>query len=445
MKQERRKKSRQGMAELRLCLLSLFVALPSYFMGRALLAGIHISTNLFFHGTLSLADNPPSGAMPWWVVLIPALGGLAVGLIARYGSPGVRGHGIPEMMETVLAGESKVPWKVALLKPLCSAISIGSGGPFGAEGPVIGLGGSLGSLLGQAVPTSAWERKVLLSAGAAAGITAVFGCPIAATLLCLELLLYEVSPLSLATVGLAATVAACLRTGLVSSEPLFALTAQPAVGGAWILALYACLGLPLGLAAAAITKAVDWSEHTFERLPIHWMWWPVIGGLIVGALGLIEPRIFGPGYPSITDTLDGRLVAGALLSFVGLKILAWTLALGSGTTGGSLAPLFGIGAGLGALVTAAVAGLYPGLGLDPRLGAVVGMAVVFAGASYAPLASIILVLETTHCFVAALPLLGACLLATFICHLLLPHSLMTAGPARRGVRFPDAGRAARGR
>ncbi|HTA17344.1 MAG TPA: chloride channel protein, partial [bacterium] len=177
-----------------------------------------------------------------------------------------------------------------------------------------------------------------------------------------------------------------------------------------------------------------------ERLPIHWMWWPALGGIIVGVLGLVEPRIFGPGYPSISDTLNGQLVAGALLSFVSLKILAWTLALGSGTTGGSLAPLFGIGAGLGALVTAAVAGLYPGLGLDPRLGAVVGMAVVFAGASYAPLASMILVLETTHCMEATVPLLGASLLATFICHLLLPHSLMTAGPARRGVEFPDVER-----
>jgi H+/Cl- antiporter ClcA len=432
------------MAELRLCLLALLAALPSYFLGRALLGAIHLSTNLFFHGTLSLADSPPSGPLPLWAALMPALGGLAVGLIARYGSPAVRGHGIPEMMETVLAGESKVPWKVAVLKPLCSALSIGSGGPFGAEGPVIGLGGSLGSLLGQALRTDAWERKVLLSAGAAAGITAVFGCPIAATLLCLELLLYELSPLSLAAVGLSATVAACLRMGLVSTDPLFPVAGPPA-GGAWTLALYAGLGLPLGLAAAGITKAVDWSEHAFERLPIHWMWWPALGGLMVGALGFIEPRIFGPSYPSIGDTLNGRLVAGALLSFVVLKTLAWVLALGSGTTGGSLAPLFGIGAGLGALVTAAVAGLYPGLGLDPRLGAVVGMAVVFAGASYAPLASMILVLETTHCMEAALPLLGASLLATLICHLLLPHSMMTAGPARRGVKFPDAGRAAKER
>jgi chloride channel protein, CIC family len=424
--------------EIRLCLLSLLVALPSYFLGRALLAAIYLTTNLLFHGTWSLADHPPSGPLPLWAALVPALGGLAVGLIARYGSPAVRGHGIPEMIEAVLAGDSKVPWKVALLKPLCSALSIGSGGPFGAEGPVIGLGGSLGSLLGQVLRIGAWERKVLLSAGAAAGITAVFGCPIAATLLCLELLLYELSPLSLAAVGLAAAAAACLRMGLVSADPLFPVAGLMAQGGAWAPALYALLGLPLGLAAAAITKAVDFSEHAYQRLPLHWMWWPALGGLAVGALGLVEPRIFGPGYASISDTLNGQLVAGALLSFVGLKTLAWVLALGSGTTGGALAPLFGIGAGLGALVTAAVAGLYPGLGLDPRMGALVGMAVVFAGASYAPLASMILVLETTHRMDAALPLLGASLLATFICHLLLPHSLMTEGPARRGVRFPDA-------
>jgi H+/Cl- antiporter ClcA len=432
-----KKESLAGRRELRLCLLSVAVALPSYFLGRGLLIAIHVITNLMFYGALSMADHPPAGHLPLWVALMPALGGLIIGLVARYGSPAVRGHGIPEMIETVLAGESKVPWKVALLKPLCSAISIGSGGPFGAEGPVIGLGGSLGSLLGQVLPTTAWERKVLLSAGAAAGITAVFGCPIAATLLALELLLYEFSPLSLTAVGVASTVAACLRMGLVSTDPLFPVAGALAAGSAWNPILYAALGIPLGLAAAAIIKAVDLSEHSFERLPIHWMWWPAIGGLAVGLMGLIEPRVFGPSYGSITDTLNGQLVAGALLTYVCLKTLAWVLAVGSGTTGGTLAPLFGIGAGLGALIIAALAGLYPGLGLDPRLGALVGMAVVFAGSTHSPLASMILVLETTHRMEAALPLLGACLLASFICHLLLPYSLMTGGPASRGVKFPN--------
>jgi H+/Cl- antiporter ClcA len=425
----------RGIHDIRLCLLSMSVAVPAYFLGRGLLLAIHLCSNLLFHGVLSAADTPFASPMPAWATLVPALGGLLIGLIARFGSPAVRGHGIPEVIETVLAKDSRIPWKVALLKPLCSAVSIGSGGPFGAEGPVIGLGGSLGSLLGQVLPVSAWDRKVLLSAGAAAGITAVFGCPIAATLLAVELLLYEFSPLSVAAVGLAGTVSACLRLACLGPDPLFPVSAM-VQGSAWTPAFYALLGLPLGLAAMGITRAVDLSERAYERLPLHWMWWPALGGLIVGALGLLEPRIYGPSYGSIGDMLNGRLMAAALLAFVGIKTLAWVLALGSGTAGGTLAPLFGIGAGLGALLTLAALQVWPDLGLDPRLGAMVGMAAVFAGASHAPLASMILALETTHRMEAALPLLGACLLATVLCQRLHPHSLMTEGPSRRGVRFP---------
>jgi H+/Cl- antiporter ClcA len=421
---------------LRLCGLGLITAIPAFILGRGLLGLIHFFTDLLFHGTWSLADSPPTAPIPPWAALVPAFGGLVIGLIARYGSPAVRGHGIPEVIETVLAKESRIPWKVALLKPFCSALSIGSGGPFGAEGPVIGLGGSLGSLLGQVLPVTAWERKVLLSAGAAAGITAVFGCPVAATLLALELLLFEFSPLSLATVGLASAASACLRLAWVGTAPIFPMGGLSAAG-AWTPVFFSLLGLPLGLAAAGITRAVAYSEHSFERIPLHWMWWPALGGLAVGALGLLEPRVFGPSYGSIAATLNGDLVAGALLTFVALKALAWILALGSGTAGGTLAPLFGIGAGLGALLTAAAAGLWPQLGLDPRLGALVGMAAVFAGASHAPLASMILALETTHRLEAALPLMGACLVATLVCQILLPHSLMTEGPRRRGVRIPQ--------
>jgi CIC family chloride channel protein len=424
-----------GVGEVRLCALSLLTALPAFVLGRGLLMLIHLFTNLLFHGTWSTVDSAFSGAMPLWCALIPAFGGLAIGLVARYGSPAVRGHGIPEVIEIVLTKDSRVPWKVALLKPLCSALSIGSGGPFGAEGPVIGLGGSLGSLLGQVVPVSARERKILLSAGAAAGITAVFGCPVAATLLALELLLFEFSPLSLAAVGLASALAGCMRLAWVDVSPIF-LMAPMADPGAWTPLFYAGLGLPLGLAAAGITEAVGFSERSFERLPMHWMWWPALGGLAVGALGLLEPRVFGPGYASVSATLNGQLVAGALLAFVAFKALAWILALGSGTAGGTLAPLFGIGAGLGGLLTAAAALRWPGLGLDPRMGALVGMAAVFAGASHAPLASMILALETTHRLEASLPLLGACVLATLVCRTLLPHSLMTEGPRRRGVLFP---------
>ncbi|MGH7442795.1 MAG: chloride channel protein, partial [bacterium] len=412
-----RQESRADLAELRLGLLSLLVGLLSYFLGRALLASIYLTTNVLFYGHWSFANIPPSGHLPLWAALIPAAAGLVIGVIARYGSPAVRGHGIPEMIETVLVGESKVPFKVAVLKPLCSALSIGSGGPFGAEGPVIGMGGSIGSLLGQWLSLSTWERKVLLSAGAGAGITAVFGCPIAATLLSLELLLYEFSLQSLVAVGLACAVSGGLRMCLVSTAPLFPVGVVTAASPGAII-FYCLLGLPLGLAAVGITKLVEKSENVFEKLPIHWMWWPALGGLVVGLVGLYEPRVFGPSYGSINDTLDGQLVSWALLTFVCLKSFVWIQALGSGTTGGTLAPLFGIGAGIGALLVTVAAAIAPHMGLDPRYGAMVGMAAVFSGASYAPLASIVLVLETTHCMDAAMPLLGCCALAIMVCHAL---------------------------
>lgn len=426
-----------GKRELQLFLLCVLLAIPAFFLGRGLLLAITLCNNLFFYGEVSVIPASQAGGVRAWGLLVPALGGLIVGLIARYGSSAVRGHGIPEVMEAVLSQESRVPLKVALLKPLCSAISIGSGGPFGAEGPVIGLGGSLGSLLGQVMPVSPWERKVLLAAGAAAGVTAVFGCPVAALLLSVELLLFEYTPTSFVAVGLASAVAGGLRVGLLGGAPIFPMPAL-AESGATSLACYAALGLPLGLAATGIILLVRSSEHLYEKLPLHWMWWPALGGLGVGALGWVEPRVFGPSYESIGGALSGQLVSTALLSFVAFKLAAWALALGSGTAGGTLAPLFGIGSGLGALLTGAAAWLWPSLGLDPRMGALVGMAAVFAGASHALLGSLVLALETTHQFSGTLPLLAACLVSTLVCQSLLPHSLMTDGPTRRGVKFPHA-------
>jgi CIC family chloride channel protein len=411
------------------------LALPAFALGRCLLAMIEACGQLFFNGHLSSSPLQALATLKPWQLLVPALGGLAVGCIARYGTPAVRGHGIPEVIQSVLAGESKVPLKVALLKPVCAAISIGSGGPFGAEGPVIGLGGSLGSLCGQWLEVSAWERKVMLASGAAAGITAVFGCPVAATLLALELLLYEFTPPSLMAVGLASTVAATLRVALMGNVPVFPmpLLAQPQ---GWALASYVALGLPLGLASAGIIRLVSLMEGLYKKLPMPWMFWPMLGGLAVGLLALAEPRVLGPSYDSIADTLNGNLAAQALALFFVLKLAAWVIALGSGTTGGTLAPLFAIGGAAGGLLTWVAALAFPALGLDPRMGALVGMAAVFAGASRALLASILMVLETTHQVSGTLPLFGACLISSAMAHWLLPHSLMTESLHQQGIHVP---------
>jgi len=356
--------------------------------------------------------------------------------MARYGSKAIRGHGIPEAMEQVLTNESRIPPRLTFLKPVSAAIAIGTGGPFGAEGPIIATGGALGSLVGQLLKTSAVERKTLLAAGAAAGMSATFGSPVSAVLLAVELLLFEFRPRSIIPVALASATAAGVRMALVGSAPVFAMPqlAQPS-GEA--LAFYILLGAVIGVVATGVTRAVYAVEDLFEKLPIHWMWWPAIGGLVVGGVGYFSPRTMGVGYDNIEQVLSGSLTGQALLVLFVLKFVSWSIALGSGTSGGTLAPLFTIGGGLGATLGALVAATSPGLGIDPRIAGLVGMAAIFAGASRALLASVVFAFETTLQPLGLLPLLGGCTAAFLVSCLLMRNTIMTEKIARRGVRVPS--------
>jgi chloride channel protein, CIC family len=390
-------------------------------------------TQLAWFGRLSWAPaSPGANALGAWAAVVPVAGALVVGVLARYGSPSIRGHGIPEAMEGVLVNESRIAPRVALLKPLSAAISIGTGGPFGAEGPIIATGGAIGSLLGQVVRVSSAERKVLLAAGAAAGMAATFGTPLAAVLLAVELLLFEFRARSIVPVAFAVTLATAARAALGGGAPMFEVPALSAPGAAAVAA-YVALGAAGGLAAVVITRALHHVEAAFERLPIHWMWWPALGAAVVGGVGLVAPRALGVGYDNIQDVLDGRLLAGAALALAGWKLLAWTIALGSGTSGGTLAPLFTIGGALGAAAGAGLAHAFPGAHVDPRLAALVGMSAVFAGASRATLTSAVFALEITQAPAAMAPLLGATAAASLVSWLLMRHSIMTAKIARRGL------------
>jgi H+/Cl- antiporter ClcA/CBS domain-containing protein len=353
--------------------------------------------------------------------------------MARFGSQAIRGHGIPEAMEQVLSNQSRIPPRMTFLKPLSAAIAIGTGGPFGAEGPIIATGGALGSLLGQLLRTTAVERKTLLAAGAAAGMAATFGSPVAAVLLAVELLLFELRPRSLIPVALASAVAAAVRIGFAGSAPAFAMPdiLQPAPAA---LAVYVIIGALTGVASVAVTRAVYAIEDGFARLPIHWMWWPAIGAVAVGVVGLVAPATLGVGYENIEHVLGGALGTGAIAWLAACKLVSWSIALGSGTSGGTLAPLFTIGGGLGALLGAGAAALLPAAGVDPRIAALVGMAAMFSGASRAVLASIVFAFETTRQPIGLLPLLGGCTAAYLVSHLLMRHSIMTEKIARRGVR-----------
>lgn len=414
--------------------LAVGIAFAAGWIAKGLTLLIALITQLSFFGRVSFSAVSPAGhSLGLWVIVVPVAGAVVVGFMARYGSKAIRGHGIPEAMEQVLLHQSRIPPRMTFLKPLSAAVSIGTGGPFGAEGPIIATGGALGSLVGQFVQVTAQERKTLLAAGAAAGMAATFGSPVSAVILAIELLLFEYRARSIIPVALAAATATGVRLVLEGSEPAFPITDLANPGSA-ALAYYIGVGALVGLASTAVTKAVYWIEDQFERLPIHWMWWPAVGGLVVGVVGYFAPRTLGVGYDNITDIASGRMLGASLAFLVGMKFISWSVSLGSGTSGGTLAPLFTLGAGLGALLGMAGASLLPGAEIDPRIAALVGMAAMFAGASRALLASVVFAFETTRQPFGLLPLLGGCAAAYLISNLLMRHSIMTEKLARRGMR-----------
>jgi len=393
-----------------------------------LLNAIHFFTNLFFFQTLSFADRSPADhTLGIWVVALPVVGGLIAGLIARYGSDKVRGHGIPEAIEAILFRKSRMSPKVALLKPLTSGIVIGSGGPFGAEGPIIMTGGAIGSLIAQYFTITAAERKVLLVAGATAGMTAVFGTPVAAVLLAVELLLFEWRPRSLLPVIMACATAAFCRPFLLESGPLFPM--QTAVPGIEAFGICIVAGLLSGVLSVSMSASLYKVEDWFSTLPLHWMWWPAIGGLAVGIGGYIEPRALGVGYDVIQDLLNNHLVISVALSLLLVKAVIWVIALGSGTSGGVLAPLLMLGAGLGAVLSSVLPGS------DPTLWPLVCMAAVLAGVLGAPLTAAIFAVGLTGDFNALLPLLLASGVSYGFTILVMKRSIMTEKVARRGLHI----------
>lgn len=423
---------------LRITAVAIVLGAAAAFIAMLLKSLIGLVTNLAFYGTVSTAfSSPADNHLDWWVVLVPVVGGLLVGVMARWGSSAIRGHGIPEAMEQVLLNESKIPPRITFLKPISSAIAIGTGGPFGAEGPIIATGGALGSLVGQLLKVTGGERKVLLAAGAAAGMAAVFGSPIAAVVLAVELLLFELRPRSLIPVALAAVSATAVHYVLQgSSTPIFAMAAL-ATPGSRALLCYVLIGALLGLISIGVTHIVYGVEDAFEKLPIHWMWWPALGGIAVGVVGYFAPLTLGVGYTNIEDILTGHLTMTALAFLCVMKFISWAIALGSGTSGGTLAPLFTIGGALGALLGIGLVALAPQLGVDPRIAGLVGMAAIFAGASRALLTAVVFSFETTGQMSVLLPLLGGCTAAYLVSALLMRNTIMTEKIARRGVRVPS--------
>jgi len=423
---------------LRLCGLAILTGFAGALASRVLIGLIALITNFAFYQRISLAEAAPAEAVAHlglWVVPIPIVGALIVGFMARYGSKAIRGHGIPEAMEQILTNQSRIPARITFLKPVSAAISIGTGGPFGAEGPIIATGGAIGSVFGQAVSSTAAERKTLLAAGAAAGMSATFGSPVAAVLLAVELLLFEFRPRSIIPVALASATAAGVRMSIVGAAPIFAM---PNLDHPTFTALcfYVVMGGIIGLAAAGVVRTLYFIEDAFDRLPIHWMWWPAIGGVVVGIVGWLAPNTLGVGYYNIRAILNQQLAVGAIAWLCAMKFISWSISLGSGTSGGTLAPLATLGAGAGAVLGAIATWIAPHAGVDTRIAALVGMAALFAGASRAMLASVVFAFETTLQPLGLLPLLGGCAGSYLVSALMMRHSLMTEKIARRGIQYP---------
>jgi H+/Cl- antiporter ClcA len=401
------------------------------FAAYALLKLIGLTTNVVFYQRLDTSLVAPGATHhPWPLVLLaPVVGGLVIGLMARYGSEKIRGHGMPEAIEAILIRGSRVEPKVAVLKPISAAVSIGSGGPFGAEGPIIMTGGAIGSILAQHLRLTADERKTLLVAGAAAGMAATFNAPLAAVLLAVELLLFEWRPRSFVPVVAAVAVATAVRGPLIGTRAIFPVPTG-GVSITWTAeALSALVGLSGALVALGATWLVYFAEDLFRRLPLHWMWWPALGGLVIGVGGLVEPRALGVGYDVIDQLLTGRATTGLIVGILVVKTLIWSLSLGSGTSGGVLAPVFMIGGALGAAVGLVLPGVFPGFW------AMLGLAAVVGGVMRSPLTGVVFTLELTHAWDALLPLLIASSAAYAVSVLILQRSVLTEKIARRGLHL----------
>ncbi|HTJ48718.1 MAG TPA: chloride channel protein [Cyclobacteriaceae bacterium] len=418
--------------------LALINAIIVGFIAKGLILLISFFTQAFFYGHLSFQEISPSeNALGYWVIFIPVIGGLIVGVMARFGSPAIRGHGIPEAMEKIAKGESRIHPLITILKPLSAAISIGTGGPFGAEGPIISTGGALGSFCGQTLHITSQERKILLAAGATAGMTAIFGTPFAAILLGIELLLFEFSSRSFIPIMIACVTAACMHFLLFGITPTFPMPEIPHASTESIVG-YAVIGLIIGFASVFVTKAIYIVEDLFEHLPIHWMWWPALGGIAVGLIGTFAPNTLGVGYPNITHALSGQLPIAILISLCFWKFLSWAIALGSGTSGGTLAPLLTIGSSLGCLLGMIGQHYFPEANIILPLAALVGMAALFAGAARALLTSIVFAMETTMQESTLLPLIAGCVASYLVSFIFMKTTIMTEKIHRRGIKLPDS-------
>ncbi len=401
---------------------------------------IMIFTGLAFYHALILRTPlyPPTSGLGIQAIVVPVVGALIVGVMAKYGTDRIRGHGIPEAMEAVLALKAKVSPRIAIFKPISAAVAVGTGGPFGAEGPIIQTAGAIGSLIGQSMELSASERRTLLACGGAAGMVGIFNTPIAAVALALELLLFEFSARSLIPVILASGVAFALRPLLLGSAVMFQVNPIPSIGGPLDLLWFLPLGIIIGGCAVVISKALYFVEEYVEKLHIDMIFKPALGAVVLGMVALFQPRVLGMGYTTITSILDNHFSNGTLAGLAIGKSIALIASLGAGTSGGLLAPMLLIGAAIGSGYGRFIGAMLPGVGINPSICGIVAMSSLFSAAARAPLTSFIFAFELTGDYHALAPLIIGCMVADIVARALWSESVMTARLTQRGVRVSQS-------
>lgn len=432
------KKSIFNKRDILICLLSIIIGISVGYLAQALKLIINFVTNFFYFGKFSFElALPENNHLGYYAFFIPIIGGFIVGLIARFINPSVYGHGIPETMEKILINESLIQKRMLFLKPASAAISVGTGGPFGEEGPIIATGATLGSAFGQLIKMSSEERKILLASGVAGAVSAAFGSPFGGIFLAIELMLFEFKPRSLVPAALSVIAAEFIRMKFVGDNLAFTMSLVSLPTASMDIICYFVIGIFIGVISVGMTHSVHYCESIFEKLPIHWMWWPALGGIGVGAIGVIEPKILGAGYETISSILNGNVIGHFAASLFILKFLAWLIGVSSRTTAGTLAPLFMIGGCLGVTLSGLISYLFPFIQLDPKIAAMVGMASLFAGVTRAFLASVFITLEATHQFWAAIPVLTGCVAAYLISLFLMQHSILTYSLVKKGIIIPN--------
>lgn len=420
-------------------LIAAYAAIVGFFAGWVavgLLKFIQLLTGFFFHGQWSGAKWTPLGnRLGFWEILIPVVGGVIAGLVIYYWEPAIKGHGIPEAMEAVLIKRSLVRGRVAILKPAATALVIGTGGPFGAEGPIIQTGGALGSLFGQALRLSAYDRRVLLAAGAGAGMAGTFLAPLTGIVVAIELIVLEFRATSFFPIAIACATGYGVSEHIRGSAPMFPMPRLElhSVEELW---LFAILGVICGLVAWGMTLALSWIEDHFNRFPLQpaAVWAPTVGGFILGIFGYYFPRVLGTGYSTIDDILNGRIPALEALKLSLAKLWALVITLGSGTTGGVFAPSLMVGGGIGAAYAVMWRHWFPGVYFSsPQLYALAAMAAIFGGIARAPITAVVFLFELSRDAHAVAPLIVCVMLSDAVMRLLSENSMMTDKLAKRGL------------